>query len=74
MNKFTDIRSGKTNTRVEMSDRYDLILGKLLYKFLMLGLEMWFVGVIKFCRAGSYFLTGISNTTSRYTMFELLNF
>ena len=51
MNKFTDIRSGKTNTRVEMSDRYDLILGKLLFKFLMLGLEMWSVGVIKFCRA-----------------------
>ena len=74
MNKFTDIRSGKTNTRVEMSDRYDLILGKLLFKFLMLGLEMWSVGVIKFCRAGQYFLTRINNTTSKYTMFELLNF
>ena len=74
MNKFTNRRSGKTNTRVEMSDRYDLILGKLLFKFIMLGLEMWSVGVIKFCRAGWSFLTGIRNMTSRYTMFELINF
>ena len=51
MNKFTDIRSGKTNTNVEITNRYELILGKLLFKFLMLGLEMWSIGVIKFCRA-----------------------